>query len=93
MKLFIIKLIMLIRFVNIFGKFSHKLPIKYLINKSKSNINYIKPKISIILSIYDTGKYLDLYFNNLLNQTFKNIEIICLFYGSSVKSLLILKQI
>ena len=92
MKFFIIRIIMLIRFTNIFSKISQKFPIKNLINKSGSNINHIKPKISIILPIYDIENNLDAYFNNLLNQTFKNIEIICLYYGSSDKSLLILKK-
>ncbi len=92
MKIFIFKLIMLIRFINILSKISHKYSINNLINKSKSNINHIKPKVSIILPIYDIENDLDAYFNNLLNQTFKNIEIICLYYGSSDKLLLILKK-
>ena len=93
MNLFIFRLIMLIRFINIFSKIPQKFPIKNSFNNSKSKINYFnKPKISIILPIYDIGKYLDTYFHNLLNQTFKNIEIICLNYGLSDKSLLILKK-
>ena len=92
MNFFIFRVIILIRFINIFSKISQKFPITNLINKSKSNINYIKPKISIILPIYDIENDLDEYFKNLLNQNFKNIEIICLYYGSSDKSFFILKK-
>ena len=92
MKIFTFRLILLIRFINIFCKISQKFPIQNLINKSKSNINHIKPKISIILPIYDIENDLNAYFNNLLNQTFKNIEMIFLYYGSSNKSLQILKK-
>ena len=44
------------------------------------------------MSIYDIVQYLNRYINNLLNQTYKNIEIICLYYVSSDKSLLIIKK-
>ena len=87
------RLIILIKFIIVFDKFVPKSLIKNLIYKSKSNIKYfIKPKISIILPIYNDEKYLNDFFNNLLTQTFKNLEIICLDYGSTDKSLFILKK-
>ncbi len=93
MKLLLFRLIILIRFIDVCDKFVSKLQMKNLIKKSKSNTNYfIKPKISIILPIYNDEKYLNDFFKNLLNQTFKNFEIICLDYGSTDISLLILKK-
>lgn len=41
-----------------------------------------KPKISIIIPIYNTEKYLETCLNSVLNQTFEDIEIICINDGS-----------
>ena len=82
--------IILIQFINIFNKFSDKSLIKKLIKKSRLNKNQlIKPRISIILPIYNSEKYLYDWFNNLLNQTHESIEIICIDYGSTDNSLII----
>ena len=56
MKFFTFLFIMLIRVISIYSNIFKKFPIKNLINKSKSNINHIKPKLSIILPINDNGK-------------------------------------
>ena len=48
--------------------------------------------ISIILPIYNMEKYLDTSLNSLINQTLKNIEIICVNDGSEDSSLSMLKQ-
>jgi len=84
--------IILIQFIDIFNKFSDKSLIKKLIKKSRNNNQLIKPRISIILPIYNSEKYLYDCFNNLLNQTLESIEIICIDYGSTDNSLIILKK-
>ena len=49
-------------------------------------------KISVISPIYNVEKYMDRYFNSILNQTLKDIEIICIDDGSTDKSLEIIKD-
>ena len=53
---------------------------------------YNEIKISIIMPIYNSKKYLSLTINNVLKQTLKNIEIICIDDGSSDGSIKILKK-
>jgi len=48
--------------------------------------------ISIIIPIFNSEKYLSLCLNSIINQSIKNIEIICIDDGSSDKSLQILKE-
>ena len=93
MKFLLYRFLILIQFIDIFNKCSEKSLLKKLIKKSRSNNNQlIKPRISIILPIYNSEKYLFDCLNNLLNQTLENIEIICIDYGSTDNSLIILKQ-
>lgn len=49
-------------------------------------------KISIIIPCYNVEKYLNECLDSLVNQTFKDFEIICVDDGSSDNTLLILKQ-
>lgn len=49
-------------------------------------------KISIIIPIFNTENYIKICLNSVINQTFKNIEIICIDDGSTDKSLFILKE-
>lgn len=49
-------------------------------------------KISIIVPIYNAYKYLDRCINSLVNQTYKNIEIILLNDGSSDDSIKIINK-
>ena len=57
----------------------------------KNNINYI-PKVSVIIPVYNTEKYLRECLDSIVNQTLKEIEIICVDDGSTDSSLEILKE-
>lgn len=50
------------------------------------------PKISVIIPVYNGEKYTNQCLDSLLNQTFKDFEIICVNDGSNDKSLAILEQ-
>lgn len=50
------------------------------------------PEISIIIAVYNVEKYLRKCLDSLINQTFNNIEIICINDGSTDNSLKILKE-
>ncbi|MBK8846025.1 MAG: glycosyltransferase [Bacteroidetes bacterium] len=50
------------------------------------------PTISIIVPVYNTAKYLEECLNSLINQTFSDIEIICVNDGSPDGSAEILKS-
>lgn len=50
------------------------------------------PKISVIVPVYNTSMYLDKCLNSLLNQTLKEIEIICVNDGSTDSSREILQN-
>ena len=50
-------------------------------------------KVSIIITIYNNEKYLKKGIQSLLNQTLKNIELICINDGSTDQSLNILKAL
>lgn len=52
----------------------------------------MKPKISVIVPVYNTAKYLKECLDSLLNQTLSDIEIICVNDGSTDDSLNILKE-
>lgn len=49
-------------------------------------------KISILIPVYNTSKYLEKCLNSIINQSLKNIEIICVNDGSTDNSLEILKK-
>ena len=55
----------------------------------QNNIDYI-PKISVIIPVYNTELYLDQCLETVINQTLKEIEIICVDDGSTDNSLDIL---
>lgn len=50
------------------------------------------PKISVIIPVYNVEKYLPRCLDSLINQTLKDIEIICINDGSTDNSLSILKK-
>ena len=49
-------------------------------------------KISVIVPIYNDDRYLQECLDSIINQTFEDIEIICVNDGSTDESLNILKQ-
>lgn len=49
-------------------------------------------KISIVMPVYNSEKYLEDCLNSLVNQTFKNFELICVNDGSTDNSLKILNE-
>ena len=51
-----------------------------------------QPKISIIIPVYNVGKYLRQCLTSVVNQTLKDIEIICVNDGSTDNSLSILQE-
>ena len=52
----------------------------------------MKVKISVIIPVYNVEKYLSKCLSSIINQTFKDIEIICINDGSTDSSLNILKS-
>lgn len=52
----------------------------------------ITPKVSIIVPVYNVENYLRKCLDSLINQTLKNIEIICINDGSTDNSLSILEE-
>ena len=50
------------------------------------------PKISVIIPVYNVEKYLGECLDSVINQTLKDIEIICVNDGSTDNSLFILKE-
>ena len=50
------------------------------------------PKISVIIPVYNTEKYLRQCLGSVVNQTLKNIEIICINDVSTDNSLQILNE-
>lgn len=51
-----------------------------------------KPKVSVILPVYNVGKYLRQSLDSLINQTLREIEIICVDDGSTDDSYEILEE-
>ena len=50
------------------------------------------PKISLIIAVYNVERYLRECLDSVVNQTLKDIEIICVNDGSTDNSLNILKE-
>lgn len=56
------------------------------------NKNFLKSGISVIIPCYNTEKYLKQCLDSVINQTFKDIEIICVNDGSTDTTLQILEE-
>jgi len=53
---------------------------------------FCRGKISVIIPVYNAEKYLGQCLDSLLNQTYDDLEIICVDDGSADKSLMLLKE-
>ena len=51
------------------------------------------PKISVIVPVYNTEKYLESSLRSIMDQTYTNLEIICVNDGSTDNSLEVLKKL
>ena len=73
------------------------LPLIYFFNvilfiNSSSGIQNSNIKISVIVPVYNVESYLRQSLESIINQTYKNLEIICVNDGSTDKSPMILKE-
>lgn len=57
-----------------------------------NKMNY-NPKISVIIPVFNTEKYLEASLRSIMNQTYKNLEIICVNDGSTDNSLELLRKL
>jgi len=55
-------------------------------SNKKNMKNTIKPKLSIVVPVYNVENYLERCVNSLINQTFSNFEIILVDDGSPDRS-------
>lgn len=55
-------------------------------------LNKFNPKITVIVPVYNSEKYLDKCIKSLICQTYENLEIICINDGSTDNSLEILEK-
>ena len=60
--------------------------------QGKESVMGEAPKISVIIPVYNTEKYLKKCFSSLFAQSFQDFEIICVDDGSSDGSLRILNE-
>lgn len=51
-----------------------------------------EPKISVIIPVYNTAEYLSRCLDSILNNTYRNLEVICVNDGSTDHSAAIIKQ-
>ena len=52
-----------------------------------------EPKVSVVIAAYNSGKYVSQCVESVLNQTFKDLELICVNDGSTDRTLEILEKI
>ncbi len=66
-------------------------PVLYniIINSSEDKVNMI---LSIVIPIFNNEKYLKTLLESIINQTYKDLEIICVDDGSTDKTNIILKE-
>ena len=52
-----------------------------------------RPQISVIIPVYNTENYVETSVRSVMNQTYRNLEIICVNDGSTDGSLEILNRL
>jgi len=82
---FLFIIIFLFFYLNVFEN-------KLLILKKKINKLINAVDVSVIIPVYNSEKFLPICLKSVINQSLKNIEIICIDDGSTDNSLEILKQ-
>ncbi len=60
--------------------------------RTSNNRTKILPKVSVIVPVYNSEQYLEQFLNSIINQTEKNIEIICIDDSSTDNSAQILEN-
>lgn len=55
-------------------------------------MNHNQPKVSVIIPVYNTAPYLRECMDSVVNQTLRDIEIICVDDGSTDGSLAVLRE-
>ena len=78
------------KFLKILYKYGKEIFSDIYINMNLIDKNY--PKISIIMPIYNSENFIKESLNSLINQTFKNFELICVNDGSTDNTLNILRE-
>ena len=71
------------------NNFNYETEIHHVVDLNEQKEN---PKVSVILPVYNVGKYLRESLESLINQTLKDIEIICVNDGSTDDSYEILEE-
>lgn len=64
-----------------------------MIHDSLKENNKSEPLVSVIIPVYNTENYIKVCLESVLNQTYSNIEIICIDDGSTDKSAEIIRRI
>lgn len=62
------------------------------VNVFAEEIKEEAPKVSVVVTVYNTEKYLRRCLDSIINQNFKDIEIVCVNDGSTDNSLKILNE-
>ena len=80
------------------NKLFNKINLDYLTDQKSVDVYYIDKQksdelpLSVVIPVYNTEDYLEECLDSIVNQTFKDMEIICIDDGSTDRSLEILKE-
>lgn len=66
--------------------------VQTIIKNSISAKKFLEPSVSILIPVYNAEKYLEQCLDSCINQTYKNIEIVCVNDGSTDSSTEILNK-
>ena len=80
-----------LKFLNYILNADEEVAFDIFLNNEKYNKTH--PKISVIIPIFNSQNFIEECLNSIINQTFKNFEIICVNDGSTDKTFEILKKL